>query len=416
MLYFPNQLDIWISDCETLSRTEDWARFMDRALKDSNFKEKTNQRISECIDLIRKGFGANEVQKTMSLGKKEAAIIFELAHSRINLKGKFQNWDMLWMDQYLSRYSTPEHVCRYRAQRIQGFKVIEAGAGAGMQGIFLSQTNQSTICVEVQPERYRMAKLNSFEYRTGKIRFLHGDIYALSKDFEIDEDTVIFSDPARPPNEQKRTMDTLIPSPLALSKVFGERTKNFVFDLPPQMEWNEISIDGEKEYLSIDGNLNRLTLYCGSLKSSETSAVILPQGIRLSGTPKDTSFPESGTLDDYIIIPDISIVYARLLWKLEELYQIRPAWKEGRRRVYTSSMPVKGEFPGEQYEIQSASKMENLNSALMEAGGGKVIPRFALPDGQYYTLKEKLEANLHGKEDLYIFKRDDIYFVAKRIK
>ena len=388
---------------------------MDKALKNSTFKEKANRQISESMDLIRNGFGVNEVQKELSLGKKESSIIFELAHSRINLKGKFQNWDMLWMDQYLSRYSTPELVCRYRAQRIQGFNVIEAGTGAGMQGIFLSQSNQSTLSVEVQPERYRMAKLNSVEFKTGKIKFLNGDIYSLSRDFEIDEGTVIFSDPARPQNEQKRTMDKLIPSPLALIKIFGDRTQNFVFDLPPQMDWKEIPIDGEKEYLSIDGNLNRLTLYCGSLKSSETSAVILPQGIRFSGIPKETSFPESGRLDDFIIIPDISLVYAKLLWKLEELYQIRPAWKEGRRRIYTSSMPLK-DFPGEQYEILGASEKESLNSVLKEAGAGKVIPRFALPEGQYYKVKEELEANLHGHEDLYIFKKDDIYFVAKRIK
>ncbi len=398
-----------------MSRTEDWARFMDRALKDSKFKDLTNQRIGQCIELIRNGYGLNEVQKALSLGKKETSIIFELAHSRINLNGKFQNWDKLWMDQYLSRYSTPEIVCKYRSERIQGYNVVEAGTGAGMQGIFLSNTNESTISVEVQPDRYRMARLNAMEYKAGNLKILNGDIYALSQDFEIDEDTVIFSDPARPPNELKRTMDTLIPSPLSLVRIFGERTHNFVFDLPPQMEWNQITLDGEKEYLSIDGSLNRLTLYCGRLKSSEVSAAILPQNIRMSGSPRDTPFPEASRLDDFILIPDVSIAYAKLLWLIEENYQARPAWKDSRRRFYTSNAQMK-DFPGEQFEIMAASRRENLSNSLMEAGAGRVIPRFSLPEAQYYAFKSELEVNLQGKEDLYIFKKDEVYYLAKKIK
>ncbi len=399
---------------ESLSRTEDWARYMDKVLKNEKFRDITNDIIDQCVELIRKGLDLNEVQKTLSLGKKEAAIIFELSHSRINLKGKFRNWERLWMDQYLSRYSTPEAVCRYRSERIQGFNIIEAGTGAGLQGIFLSQTNESTISVEVEPHRYRMAKLNSREYKTRKIKFLKGDIYALSKDFEIDENTLIFSDPARPTNELRRTMDSLIPSPLSLVKIFGDKTHNFVFDLPPQMEWKQITIDGEKEYLSINGNLNRLTLYCGSLKKSETSAVILPQNVRISGSPRDTIFPETSRLDDFILIPDVSIVYARLLWKLEEQFTIRPAWSDNRRKFYTSHEAIEN-FPGEQYEILSASRRENLTGALADAGAGKVIMRFALPESQYYAVKKELESGLSGSVDAYIFKKDDIYYIGRKV-
>lgn len=411
----PNQLDILRSYLGLLSRTEDWARFMEKALKDENFREQANERISQCMELVRNGLDLNEAQKKLSLGKKEASIIFELAHSRIDLRGKFQKWDRLWMDQYLSRYSTPEAVCLYRAERIHGFSVVEAGSGAGMQGIFLSQSNESTISVEVQPERHRMARLNAMEYKTGKIKFLQGDIYALSQEFQIDGNTLIFSDPARSPNEVKRTMGSLIPSPESLMRVFGGRTGNFVFDLPPQMGWDQITIDGEKEYLSIDGSLNRLTLYCGRLKAAETSAVMLPQGTRISGTPRDEPFPEASRLDEFILIPDISIVYAKLLWILEENYHVRPAWKDSRRRFYTSGEAVDG-FPGEQFEILASSSREGLADAIKETGAGKVILRFSLPESQYYAVKKELEADLHGPGISYIFKKGDAYYIAQRIK
>lgn len=387
---------------------------MEKALKDNNFRNLANERIAQCMELVRDGLGLNEVQKKMGLGKKEASIIFELAHSRISLKGKFQYWDRLWMDQYLSRYSTPEVVCRYRAERLHGFNVIEAGSGAGIQGIFLSQTNESTISVEVQPERLRMAKLNALEYRTGKIKFLQGDIYSLTPNFQIDDSTLVFCDPARPPNEPRRTMDTLIPSPLSLMKIYGGKTPNFVFDLPPQMGWDQITIDGEKEYLSIDGSLNRLTLYCGSTKTAETSAVMLPQGTRISGNPMDKPFQEASRLEEFILIPDVSVVYAKLLWILEERYGIRPAWRDSRRVFYTSQSEI-GDFPGEQFEILGASRREGLAQAISESGAGKVIIRYPVPETQYYSVKKELESGLSGKEDVYIFRKGDVYYIGRKV-
>lgn len=398
-----------------LSRTEDWARFLDRNLKNVDFHDMNNARIDQSIELIREGNDLKQVQTKLNLGKKESTIIFELAHSRIRIQDKFEQWNRLWMDQYLSSYSTPEIVCRYRAGRIADFDVIEAGSGAGMQSIFLSMTNNSTLSVEIQPERYRMARLNALEYRTGKLDFINGDIYKLSPREDISSNTLVFSDPARPRAEGERSMSSLIPSPENLIRIFGNSTDNFVFDLPPQMKWENIGIPGEKEYLSVNGRLNRFTLYCGQLASSASSAVILPQNIRYSGTPRAPDEEESRKIMDYILVPDVSLVYAMLLWKIQEKFDIHYSWKDGRRYFFTSDKP-QTEFPGEQYEVLWQGNFESLNENLKRHHGARVFLRFSVEGSDYYSIKASLESGLKGDQDLYIFSRDDLFCIGKKVQ
>lgn len=388
---------------------------MDQNLKNPDFKEMTNRRIDQCMELIREGNDLKQVQIKLNLGKKEAAIIFELAHSRIRVQGKFEHWNRLWMDQYLASYSTPEIVCRYRAEKIRDFDVIEAGSGAGMQSIFLSATNNSTLSVEIQPERYRMARLNALEYKTGKLDFVNGDIYRLSQKVEIDDNTLLFSDPARPGSEGERSMSSLIPSPENLVRIFGDRTENFVFDLPPQMKWENIGISGEKEYLSIDGKLNRLTLYCGKLARSETSAVMLPQNIQYSGSPADLDESDKRRVMNYILVPDVSIVYAKLLWMIQEEFDILYSWKDARRYFFTSSEPQE-KFPGEQYEVLWKGSYDGLKDNLKKNNGKKVYLRFNMDEREYYTVKSSLESGLEGEFNLYVFKEDEDYFITRKVQ
>lgn len=398
-----------------MSRTEDWARFLELNIKNPDYKDKTNSKIDQCIGLIREGNDLNRAQKIMGLGKKEAAIIFELAHSRIKIKDKFEHWDRLWMDQYLASYSTPEIVCRYRSERITDFDIVEAGSGAGMQSIFLSRTNNSTLSVEIQPERHRMAQLNSMEYRTGKLKFVNGDIYRLSSQVEVGSNTLVFSDPARPRVEGERSMSSLIPSPESLVKVFGNKTENFVFDLPPQMKWENIGIKGEKEYLSIGGKLNRLTLYTGRLAREETSAVMLPEGIRYSGAPREFRDGSNKEVEDYILVPDISLVYAKLIWKIEEEFDAFPVWHDARRHIFTSQDPQE-KFPGEQFEVLWSGGFEAIREQLTGLNAGRVFLRFPVGEDQYYGMKSSLESGLAGNFDAYIFKSGDVYFITRKAK
>lgn len=397
-----------------MTKTEDWAKFLDRVIKNDDLREQKNSEIDRCMELIRQGVGRDDIQAKIGKGKNESDILYELARSRISASGKYSMWNRLWFDHYLSSYSTPEIVCKYRSGRIENSRVIDVGTGSGMQAIFLSQTNDKTTSIEIKPERSKMARLNSMEYRTGNLRFLTGDVYNLSESFEIDEDTVIFSDPARPPATEERTMKQLIPSPENLIRVFGNRTRNFVFDLPPQMRMLNIGIDGEKEYLSVNGQLNRLTLYCGSLAEDEVSATLLPSNYRITGKPKEIGFPSDPEVKGIIAVPDVAIAYAQLLGKLSEDYSITPSWKDNRRTVFSAEEHMKG-FPGNQYRVLSRTYSSNVNRELKLLNSGRVFPRFLIKDNEYYEIKRKWEEGLSGMNDIYVFRNGEIYFLCEEV-
>lgn len=397
-----------------MTKTEDWIKLLDRVIKNDDLKERKNAEIERCIDLIRQGVGRNDIQAKIGKGKTESDILYELARSRISASGKYSMWNRLWLDHYLSSYSTPEIVCKYRSGRIKDSRVIDVGTGSGMQAIFLSQTNDKTTSIDIKPERSKMARLNSMEYKTGNLKFLTGDVYNLSESFEIDENTVIFSDPERPPTTAERTMNQLIPSPENLIRVFGDRTSNFVFDLPPQMRMSNIGIEGEKEYLSIDGQLNRLTLYCGNVAEDEVSATVLPSNYRITGEPEEIEFPSNPVITDIIAVPDVAITYAMLLGKLSEHYPITASWKDNRRAVFSADEHMKG-FPGYQYRVLSRVDSSNVNLELKRLNSRRVFPRFLIKDSGYYEIKRKWEDGLTGTNDIYVFRKGEIYFLCEEV-
>ncbi len=397
-----------------MTKTEDWIKLLNRVIKNDDFKEQKNAEIERCMELIRQGVGRNDIQAKIGKGKTESDILYELARSRISTSSKYSMWNRLWLDHYLSSYSTPEIVCKYRSGRIKDSRVIDVGTGSGMQAIFMSQTNDKTISIDIKPERSKMAQLNSMEYDARNLKFLTGDAYNLSESFEIDENTVIFSDPERPPTTMERTMKQLIPSPENLIRVFGGRTRNFVFDLPPQMKMSSIGIEGEKEYLSVDGQLNRLTLYCGDLAEEEVSATVLPSNYRITGKPEEIEFPSEPEITSIIAVPDVAIAYALLLGKLSEDYPITPSWRDNRRTVFSTEEHMKG-FPGYQYRVLSRVDGSNVNRELKRLDSSRVFPRFLIKDSEYYEIKRKWEEGLNGTNDIYVFRNGEIYFLCEEV-
>ena len=72
---------------------------------------------------------------------------------------------------------------------------------------------------------------------------------------------MVFSDPFRPPEEDERQVSSLEPGIPNVLLAYKEKTNHFSFEVPPQIPPDRIPFDCEKEYISLDGQLNRLTLY-----------------------------------------------------------------------------------------------------------------------------------------------------------
>ena len=387
--------------------------YLDALIKNPSKKENVNAIIDSYIKAIRDGHQYGYLKQMEKIQPHILDLLLEIATARIAISKKFRNWNRLWVDKYLASYSTPESIAEYRTKRLDGFEVLDVGSGSGIQDLIFSEHGINTIGIEKDPVRYRYCQLNAQEFRGNETKFIHGDALELNPEKTVNGGTVIFSDPARPVNEMERSLQTLIPSPTVVYKIFKDYSPNFAFDLPPQMHRDKIAIDGETEYISIDGNLNRLTLYTGDLSRSKSSALMLPSGKSIRGEPMDFHGIK-GELRDYVLLPDISASYAGLMHKIVELYPVTFLASDKRRVLFTSEERIP-EFFGEQYLVLGTTNDLFDLKIYKENDIGKVFPRFELDDKEYYEIKNKIEGGLKGAKNLYIFKQENIYIPCLKI-
>ena len=379
------------------------AVFLEHVRHDAAFREKMNERISIVMDLIREGRDITSVGKILKIPHGDLEVIYEIAKARIKVSHKFSLYEKVWLDQYLSSFSTPEVVCNYRTGRISGMNLMDIGSGSGIQTAIMSSSNLTTVGIESDSDRHLMSLLNGEVYGGRNLRFIHGDGVRILETSKITDDTVIFSDPARPPGAAERKLEDLTPSPEAVMSAARGRTANFVFDLPPQMKWNNITIPGEKEYISVDGSLNRLTLYTGEISKSQVSAVILPQGIRISGSPEDNP-PVSGTCEhEYLYSFDPAVIRAKLVRKVISETGINPVASD-KRRYLASASTIIGMFPGEIYEVMFTKSSSDISTELHAVDAGRVFLRYGVQDGSYYEARNSLSSGLSGSRDIYLFR------------
>jgi len=389
------------------------SKYLDTLIKNEAKKEQANEVVNYYIDKIRSGYSYEQLKKNDHINATESALLFEIASSRLAISRKFVNWQNLWVDSYLARYTTPEIIAKYRIKRFENYKVLDLGAGSGIQDLIFSSSGIDVIGIEKDPVRYRFCLLNLQEYPESHVKFVHSDAYDLDPADAIGEDDVIFSDPSRPEREPERFLDSLLPSPLSIYETFKVTTSNFAFDLPPQIRRDRISIGGETEYISINGNLNRLTLYTGELAKNESSAVMLPSGKMIYGIPKPY-LEKNGKIGSYILVPDISASYAGLLWKVAELYPITFLTLDRRRVMFSSDQPV-DDFFGEQYEVVEVFNDLFDPEVYKKHDVSKVYPRYEIEESEYYNVKNKIEKNLSGERSAYIFRIDERYALAFKL-
>lgn len=387
-----------------------------RSLNDNGYRESADKKIDEIVELMDRGYDSRTIVN--KLGKrfgKEISFLIEIAKSRIQTRGKFSRNNRLWLDQYTARYSTPELVSEYRARRITGNTVFDIGSGGGMQAIFFSKTNSVT-GVERNRIRFLESKINAKVYEAHNLELINSEWNPDEIGEERLDNAVIFSDPLRESAAMERELHDLVPSPEAIIQKYSRITGKFVFDIPPQTRRTRLDIDAETEYISVNGSLNRLTLYCGELKHADSSAVMLPGEVRVEGSYKRPEFELTDTPLELIELPDPSLIYAGLVNEVKSLGEFRILGEDGRRILLTSSSIPHGRFPGKVYrKLMVAGKLD-LAESLRSIGAGKIYPRFALQPEESYAMKNELEKNSAGEKPVYIFKVKQGYALCEPVE
>lgn len=301
------------------------------------------------------------------------------------------------------RWATPEIVANYRARRLRCKVIADLGCGIGFQTFAFAKVCGKVYAVDDDEKKIERAEHNAEVLGLKNIVFIQGDILDEEVAAKVKDAEIIFCDPERLPEESKRTILTIKPNIQELVEMYSSITPNMAIEFPPQIR--DIPFDCEKEYISVEGKLNRLVLYFGRLKESERSAVILPQGEVLRSDTKAKLY-RSKELGKYLYEADPAAAKAGLAAELSSLTKTLLFIQEKATFFMTSDKPVKSRFFSHSFEVlgRSAFEEQKIINLLKSLGIGKVILRFRVPPKDYWGVRLRYESQLSGGKKAALFK------------
>ena len=375
--------------------------------------------INRIVRLIRRGYSRgmiiSEMLDDIDIFSKEK--LFEIAKCRIRGKRKFGKLaEKLFFDEDGLRYSTPPEVAMYRAKRLRYETIADVSCGVGIQAIYFAMESERVIAVEKDPVRLKLAQFNAEAFGLDNIEFINGD--ATSKDVaESVKADVVFSDPSRKPEEPVRYLDTLNPSPIQIYEMYSRITNRIAFELPPQMSKENIVLDGEKEYISLNFRLNRLALYMGDLKSCDTSAVSIPSEEKVTDRDKRVEIKKETRPLLYLYEVDPALHKAELLKNLMGKLEFDGhALMVSRRRTLLTSDEVYESAFLRRYNILATCKfdVQSIKSTLKKLDVSKVTLRIDIDPKEYWSLRNEIERDLVGEKKIHLFRMGDRALIAER--
>ena len=316
------------------------------------------------------------------------------------------------------RFATPEPIARYRAQRLKCKTLADISCGIGGQTIFFAQQCEFVYALEKDPRKIEHSKQNCKIYGIDNVKFICGDALDPKIIKQIPVVDVVFSDPFRPPGEDERHVSSLEPGISNVLLAYTKKTNNFSFEIPPQIPPDRVPFDCEKEYIALDGQLNRLTLYFGKLKHYDRIAMALPSGEGLvSKSGPLLQIKETGKIKLYAYEPEPSVVAAGLLPELmESMIQIAGLvmvtlylFKVDKKRLLlTSNTLVKHPMIKKHYLVLKVCTFDpiEINKFLKDRNVGIVVLRAGLNPKYYWKVRKELEKGLNGKKIAHLFVKD----------
>ncbi len=292
------------------------------------------------------------------------------------------------------RWATHELAAEYRAQRLKCKTIVDIGCGIGFQSFAFAKTCKKVYAIEIDAEKIKLAKKNAEILGWKNIEFIYGDALSEKVLKQLKDVDIVFCDPERSPEERKRNVATIKPSIPELLRKYGALTENIAIEFPPQI--TEIPFDCEREYLSIDGALNRLTLYFGELKKCGRSAVVLPSKEKLCSA-EEATLKETEMIGEYLYEADPAVVKAGLLAELSEKTGLA-LYEEAKAAFFTSDKKVKSPFFKNTFKVvdMCAQEEHEIIAALQKHDAGKVILRMPVDPSEYWKIRKKFEVKLTG--------------------
>jgi len=336
----------------------------------------------------------------------------------VSRKKKFEK--AVYSDKEGIRFATPAQVAEYRAKRLQCNTLADISCGIGGQTVFFAKECDFVYAVEIDPEKIEYARKNCEQYGIDNVEFICGDALSPEVIAQIKAVDVIFSDPSRPANENMRRVTSLEPAIPNVLSAYSDKTTNFAFEAPPQMPPQRIPFDCEREYLSLNGQLNRLTLYFGDLKQCQRSAVSLPVGGRITSTDITYEMTATTHLKAYAYEPEPSVVKAQLIPELAESIEHHTGYAgifpiDKKRMLLTSGSFFKHPMVKNHYVVLQVTDFDpvSINKFLKKHDVGTVLLRAAVDPADYWPVRNEIEDGLTGKKTVHLFIKDGTAIICE---
>ncbi|RZN15389.1 MAG: class I SAM-dependent methyltransferase [Methanosarcinales archaeon] len=324
-------------------------------------------------------------------------------------------------NQYGMRLATPEIVAGYIASRLRTHTIADLGCGIGIQAIFFAKQCTKVYAVELDSERLDYARENARLYGVSNIEFILADALSDNVIKRLSGVDIVFSDPARLLQEKERRLERSRPPILEIIRKYQHITDRMAFHLPPKINPEKIFFDCEREYLSLNGQLNRFTVYLGSLKKCGRSAVVLPEGARLESKPVQP-IAKTSTPRDFIFEPQPSVVHAGLLGELNEHLPADAAvyYSDQTRTLITSDslLHLPFSFLKDCYHVICATdfKPDKIKRALVKGNAKKVVLRFQIEPLKYWNMRNMFEEGLSGDKTVHLFRCNNTAVVCEKVQ
>ena len=324
-------------------------------------------------------------------------------------------------NQHSMRLATPEIVAEYIASRLRTHTIADLGCGIGIQAIFFAKQCTKVYAVEIDSERLDCARENARLYGASNIEFMLADALSDHVIKRLSDVDIVFSDPARPLEEKERRLEESRPPVLEIIKKYQHITDRMAFHLPPKIEQSKIFFDCEREYLALNGQLNRFTVYLGSLKKCDRSAVVLPGGTRLESKPVQP-IDKTLTPQAFIFEPQPSVVHAGLLGELNEYLPADAAvyYSDQTRTLITSDslLHLPFSFLKDCYHVICTTdfKPDKIKKALVDGNAKKVVLRFRIEPSKYWNMRNMFEEGLSGDKTVHLFRCNNIAVVCEKVQ
>ena len=165
------------------------------------------------------------------------------------------------------RFATPDVVAEYRASRLKCNVIADFGCGIGGQSMAFAKFCKKVYAIDNDERKIEYAKRNADVRELKNIEFINSDFLDEKLKNKIKDADIIFCDPSRAAEEKERNMGSVAPIIDNILKSYPGM--DFAIEIPPQIEPEKIDYKCEKEYISLDFALNRLTLYFKKLKKCQ---------------------------------------------------------------------------------------------------------------------------------------------------